>query len=152
MRIATGSDHAGFELKNQLKEHLKELGHIAVDKGAHVFNREDDYPDFGKAVGQSVALGEADLGLCVCGTGIGISIAANKIKGIRAAVVHDVSSAKLARAHNNANVVCFGSRLIGIQTARDALEAFLSTSFEEGRHERRIEKIAQIEKRQNIDG
>jgi ribose 5-phosphate isomerase B len=104
-----------------------------------------DYPDFGAAVGRSVVAGEADFGLCCCGTGIGISIAANKVVGVRAGAVHDVSSARLARGHNNANVICFGARLIGPVTAMDALDAFLASSFDGGRHQLRIEKISRLE-------
>jgi ribose 5-phosphate isomerase B len=104
-----------------------------------------DYPDYGAAVGRAVVTGEAELGVCCCGTGIGISIAANKIAGVRAAVVHDVTSATLARAHNDANVVCFGSRMIGTAVATDALDAFLTASFLGGRHARRIEKIELLE-------
>jgi ribose 5-phosphate isomerase B len=107
-----------------------------------------DYPDFGAAVGQSVVSGDTDLGVCVCGTGMGIAIAANKVHGVRAAVVRDVSSARLAREHDNANVICFGARLVGIVVAIDALEMFLRSEFEGGRHLRRIEKIAALEERQ----
>jgi ribose 5-phosphate isomerase B len=104
-----------------------------------------DYPDYGAAVGRSVVSGDATFGVCVCGTGIGIGIAANKVPGVRAAVVHDVSSARLARVHNNANVICFGARLVGPVVATDALEAFLLGEFAGGRHLRRIEKITALE-------
>lgn len=144
MRIAVGSDHAGFVLKELLAKHLVDTGHSVNDLGTH---SEDpvDYPDFGAAVGRSVVAGEADFGLCCCGTGIGISIAANKVVGVRAGAVHDVSSARLARGHNNANVICFGARLIGPVTAMDALDAFLASSFDGGRHQLRIEKISRLE-------
>ena len=140
MRIAAGSDHAGYHLKQQLADHLRELGHEVLDLGAHSTDRVD-YPDYGAAVGRAVAGGEADLGLCVCGSGIGISIAANKVPGIRAAVVHDVTSGRLARQHNDANVVCVGERLTGPEVAKDAVEAFLAAEFEGGRHAGRVQKL-----------
>jgi ribose 5-phosphate isomerase B len=140
MRIAVGSDHAGFHMKQALAEHLRDAGHEVVDCGTHSEDRVD-YPDFGAAVGRSVAAGEADGGLCVCGTGIGIAIAANKIPGIRAAVVHDATSARLSREHNDANVICLGERLIGPAVARDALDAWMGASFEGGRHEGRVAKL-----------
>ena len=145
MRVALGSDHAGYELKAHLVATLEQWGYDVVDLGTE--NGEDsvDYPDFGEAVGRAVASGDADLGVAVCGSGIGIAIAANKVAGVRAAVVHDVSSARLARAHNDANVVCFGARLMGPTTALDSLDAFLATGFDAGRHLRRIAKIDRLE-------
>jgi ribose 5-phosphate isomerase B len=147
VRVSAGSDHAGFELKGLLIEHLAFLGHEVLDLGTHS-PEPVDYPDFGAAVGQSVVSGDTNLGVCVCGTGMGIAIAANKVHGVRAAVVRDVSSARLAREHDNANVICFGARLVGIVVAMDALEMFLRSEFEGGRHLRRIEKIAALEERQ----
>jgi len=144
MRVAAGSDHAGFGLKRLLSERLVSLGHEVVDLGT--FSEESvDYPDFGAAVGRSVVSGATDFGLCVCGTGIGIAMAANKLPGVRAAVVHDVTSARLAREHNDANVICFGARLVGVEEASDSLEMFLSSRFAGGRHLLRIEKIAALE-------
>lgn len=140
MRVATGSDHAGYRLKGRLAGRLAELGHEVVDLGAHGEDRVD-YPDFGAAVGRAVAGGEADLGVCVCGSGIGIAMAANKISGVRAAVVHDATSAALARRHNDANVVCFGQRLMDDGSALAALDAFLDASFEGGRHAGRVAKL-----------
>ncbi|MCY4630728.1 MAG: ribose 5-phosphate isomerase B [bacterium] len=140
MRVATGSDHAGYHLKELIAERLAERGHEVVDLGAHSEDRVD-YPDYGAAVGRAVAGGGADLGVCVCGSGIGIAMAANKISGIRAAVVHDATSAALARQHNDANVVCFGQRLIDGGTALVALDAFLDASFEGGRHTGRVAKL-----------
>ena len=144
VRYAIGSDHAGRYLKDLLGEHLVALGHEVVDLGTNS-DEPVDYPDFGAAVGRAVMAGDADFGLCVCGTGIGIAIAANKIRGVRAAVVHDVSSARLAREHNDANIICFGGRLISSVVATDALDAFLATSFGGGRHIPRLAKIAQLE-------
>jgi ribose 5-phosphate isomerase B len=140
MRIAVGSDHAGFHLKLQLADHIKVLGHEVVDLGADTAESVD-YPDYGAAIGRCVAGGEADLGIGVCGSGIGICMAAGKVPGVRAATVHDVTSARLARAHNDANVMCVGERFTGAQVAIDAVEAFLGTEFEGGRHARRVAKI-----------
>ncbi len=144
MKIAVGSDHAGFVLKQQLIEYLKESNYEVINCGTDSTDSVD-YPIFGEKVGRIVANNEADLGLCICGTGIGISIAANKVRGIRAAVAHDFSSAKLAREHNNANIICFGARLIGTEVAKDALDIFLNAKFLGGRHLRRIEEISEME-------
>ena len=140
MQIAIGADHAGYVLKNALAEHLRAGGHEVLDLGTHTADRVD-YPDFGAAVGRVVAEGGADLGVCVCGSGIGIAIAANKVPGVRAATVHDVTSAHLAREHNDANVVCVGERLIGHDVAKEAIDAFLAARFEGGRHAARVAKI-----------
>ncbi len=145
MRIAIGADHAGFALKTQLVEFLVAGGHEIDDLGTSS-DESVDYPDFGAAVGRAVAGGGAEVGVCVCGTGIGISIAANKIPGVRAAVVHDVTSARMAKEHNDANVVCLGARLVGPQVAVEALDTFLSSSWQAGRHERRITKITALER------
>ena len=139
-RIAAGADHAGVQLKDELVAHLRELGHEVTDCGTHDTERVD-YPDYGEAVARKVATGEVELGLCVCGTGIGIAMAANKVPGVRAATVHDVTSARLTRQHNDANVICLGERLIGPEAAREALESFLEATFEEGRHVPRVAKI-----------
>ena len=145
MKIALGADHAGFELKQQLASALHDWGHEIVDLGTHEAQTSVDYPDFGAAVGNCVAKGEAELGVAICGSGVGISIAANKIPGIRAALVHDVTSARLAREHNHANVLCMGARLIGFAVASDALAAWLDASPSGGRHLGRIEKISQLD-------
>ncbi len=140
MRVAVGSDHAGFHLKTALAGHLEELGHEVVDCGTHSTDRVD-YPDYGAAVGRVVVAGDADGGLCVCGSGIGIAMAANKIAGCRAATVHDATSARLAREHNDANVICLGERLVGPEVAKEALDAWLGASFDGGRHVGRIAKL-----------
>lgn len=140
MRIAIGADHAGFTLKVQIAEHLRGAGHDVVDLGTHSAERVD-YPDFGAAVGRAVTDGTAELGVCICGSGIGIAIAANKIPGVRAATVHDVTSAHLAREHNDANVVCVGERLTGADVAKEAVDAFVAARFEGGRHSGRVAKI-----------
>ena len=145
MRVAFGSDHAGFALKEVLKADLERRGHVVTDLGTTDAERRVDYPDFGAAVGRAVAGGRADLGVCTCGSGIGIAMAANKIPGIRAAVVHDVTTATLARRHNHANVVCLGSRVVGVAVAVDALGAFLDAT-EEPRHDGRIAKLADLDR------
>ena len=139
-RIAVGSDHAGFGLKSTLADLLRKAGHEVVDFGAHD-RTSVDYPDFGTAVAKSVVAGDVDLGVCVCGSGIGISIAANRVGGARAALVHDVTSARLSREHNDANIICFGERLIGVEVAIEALEVFLATPFAGGRHQPRVDKL-----------
>jgi len=146
MRIAVGSDHAGFEMKTDLARHLTSSGHEVLDQGTHSTDRVD-YPDFGEAVARSVAQGEAELGVVVCGSGNGIAMAANKVPGARAAVAHDVTSARMARAHNEANVLALGERFIGPQVALDALDAFIATDFDGGRHTARVAKLAQLDRR-----
>ena len=141
MRIALGSDHAGYDLKALLVATLGEWGHDVLDVGTVNATDSVDYPDFGAAVGHAVAPGRAELGVAVCGSGIGISIAANKVPGIRAALAHDATSARLAREHNHANVLCLGARLIGPPVAVDALEAWLKAVPAQGRHLGRIEKL-----------
>ncbi len=139
--IAVASDHAGFDLKEVLKRDLQEAGNAVLDLGTNS-TASVDYPDFGKALADAVAGGRAQKGVLVCGTGIGISIAANRNPRIRAAVVHDVTSARLSRQHNDANVVAFGARLIGTEVAREALKVFLTTTFEGGRHAGRVAKLS----------
>ncbi len=144
MKIAVASDHGGFHMKVALAEHLRSAGHEVIDLGTD--NTDSvDYPDFGAALGRSVASGDAERGIGICGSGIGICIAANKIPGIRGATVHDVTSARLSRLHNDANVVCLGERFTGPQVAVDAVDAFLATEFEGGRHARRVQKINDLD-------
>ena len=143
VRIAVGADHAGYGLKQALAEHLRASGHDVTDCGTHSDDRVD-YPDFGAAVGRAVAAGDADLGVCVCGSGNGIAMAANKVAGVRAAVAYDVTSARLARAHNDANVLCIGERLTGAEVAQEALDAWLGASFAGGRHEARVVKLDRL--------
>jgi len=139
--IAVASDHAGFDLKEILKRDLQEAGHDVLDLGTDS-TQSVDYPDFGIAMADAVASGQAEKGVLVCGTGIGISMAANRNPKVRAALVHDVTSARLSRQHNDANVVAFGQRLIGTETAREALKVFLDTKFEGGRHAGRVAKLS----------
>ena len=148
MRIAVGSDHAGYALKSEIIGHLAEAGHEVLDLGTDSAEVSVDYPVFGRAVGEAVAGGRAERGVCVCGTGIGIGIAANKVDGIRAAVVHDTTTDLLARHHNDANVVSLGERTTGRAEAIDAVDAFVTTDFDGGRHQRRIDQITDIERQQ----
>lgn len=143
-RIALGADHAGFPLKEKLREFLRQAGYSCQDLGT--WSTESvDYPEFARAVGKSVAAGQSDLGVLVCGTGIGMSIAANKVPGIRAAVVHDASTARMAHEHNDANVVTMGGRLLADAAAWEALQSFLAARFAGGRHQRRIDEIAAMD-------
>jgi ribose 5-phosphate isomerase B len=139
--IAVASDHAGFDLKEILKRDLQQAGLEVLDLGTNS-TQSVDYPDFGRAMADAVASGKAARGVLVCGTGIGISMAANRNPKVRAALVHDVTSARLSRLHNDANVVAFGQRLIGTETAREALKVFLGTEFEGGRHAGRVAKLS----------
>ncbi len=144
MKIYIGADHAGFPLKETLRDYVKEKGHEVIDLGT--FSEESvDYPDLAREVGEKVRENKDTLGVLVCGTGIGVSIAANKLKGIRAANVHDVNEATLSRQHNNANVVTVGARTLQPQMAKDIVDAFLTTPFEGGRHQARVDKITAIE-------
>ncbi|MBL8646729.1 MAG: ribose 5-phosphate isomerase B [Sphingosinicella sp.] len=139
--IAIGSDHAGYVLKSAVADWLKEAGHEVLDLGTNG-GESVDYPDFGRAVGEAVASGRAEKGVVVCGSGIGISIAANRVKGARAALCMNGLMARLSRQHNDANILALGERLIGIETARDCLNEFLNTPFEGGRHQRRVDKLS----------
>jgi ribose 5-phosphate isomerase B len=139
-KIAVASDHAGLELKDALKAVLTAQGHDVLDLGTHG-PESVDYPDYGDRMAQAILAGEAETGVLVCGSGIGISIAANRHRGIRAALCHDTTSARLSRLHNDANVLALGARLIGPEVARDCLEIFLSTAFEGGRHAGRVGKL-----------
>ncbi|MFQ3580891.1 MAG: ribose 5-phosphate isomerase B [Chloracidobacterium sp.] len=145
MKVALGSDHAGFAGKEAAKRVLERLGVAYEDFGTQTDTESVDYPDYARAVGEAVAKQDAQCGLLFCGTGIGIGIAANKIPGIRAAVVHDVETARLAREHNDANVMAMGVRNANPDMLPEVIETFLKTAFAGGRHARRIEKIAALE-------
>lgn len=142
--IAVGSDHAGFHLKTALVSYLSELGYEVVDVGTYSQERVD-YPHFGAAVGRLVASGEVDRGVLVCGSGQGVCMAANKIAGVRAGVVRDSHDAEMIRRHNDANVACFGERVTDVATATAALEVFLDTDFEGGRHQPRVDQLAALD-------
>lgn len=144
MKIAMGADHGGYLLKDALKEYLGSRGHVVEDVGTQGPGSVD-YPDFAREVGARVADGRAECGVLVCGTGIGISIAANKVRGVRAALVSSVTTARLAAEHNNANVLCLGGRLIASELATEIVQAWLDTEFEV-RHQRRLDMIAALER------
>jgi RpiB/LacA/LacB family sugar-phosphate isomerase len=149
VKVAFASDHPGFDLKERLKARAAELGHEVVDLGA---NSRDpvDYPDFGAACGRAVAGGDAERGVVICGSGIGISIAANKVPGCRAALCHDHFTAEMARRHNDANVLALGARVVGEGVALDALETFLATPFDGGRHAARVEKLSALDQAHGV--
>jgi len=138
--VAFAADHAGFELKQALIRELQAAGGVAIDLGTHSTDSVD-YPDMGEAMAKCLAEGRATRGVIVCGTGIGIAIAANRHRHVRAAVCHDVTSARFTRLHNDANVLALGARLVGIEVAKDCLRTFLETEFEGGRHARRVAKL-----------
>lgn len=144
MKIAIGCDHGGLEHKNAIAEHLKERGFEVKDFGIYE-QVSVDYPDIAVQVAASIKSGESELGILVCGTGIGMSLAANKVKGIRAAAVSEHFSAKYTRLHNNSNILCLGGRVIGVGTALELVDLFVDTEFEGGRHAKRVDKITAIE-------
>ncbi|HYF00860.1 MAG TPA: ribose 5-phosphate isomerase B [Planctomycetota bacterium] len=140
MKIAVGADHAGFPAKEELKTLIRALGHVPIDKGTNA-ETSVDYPDYAKAVGEAVRAGEAERGVLVCGTGIGMCIGANKVPGVRAAVVWDEKSTELSRRHNDANVFCAGARLMPVVRIAELLKLWLNTPFEGGRHQKRVDKL-----------
>jgi ribose 5-phosphate isomerase B len=144
-RIAIGSDHAGFSVKEMIRRFLETAGYPVSDLGTSS-EESVDYPDYGKAIGERVVSKQADLGIAVCGTGIGISIAANKVPGVRAALAHDINTARLAREHNDANVLALGGRVVTGEAAVEMVQVFLTTAYLGGRHQHRLDKIAAIEK------
>jgi ribose 5-phosphate isomerase B len=149
MRISIGADHAGFELKQKIKAHLEQRG-IAVEDEGTASTESVDYPDYARKVGEAVAHKEADLGVLVCGSGIGMAIAANKVPGIRAANVSTEYEAEKSREHNDANVVTLGARILNEQQAVAIVDTFLKTQFSGGRHQKRVDKIAAIERQERL--
>jgi len=145
MRVAIGSDHAGFDQKERLKAYLAQEGHEVVDLGTSSSAESVDYPDFAEKVARSVATGETERGVLVCGTGIGMAMAANKVDGVRAANVTDPQFAELAREHNDANVVAVSGRFVPVEVNEEILDVFLGTPFGGDRHQRRVDKIGGIE-------
>lgn len=145
MKIAIANDHAAVEMKNEIMAYLKELGHEVINYGTDT-NESCNYPEFGERVGRAVVDGEADCGVLICGTGVGISIAANKVNGVRAAVCSDATTAHLVKEHNNANIIAFGARIVGLETAKDIVKSYLDAEFMGGRHQTRIDMIHEIEK------
>ena len=149
MRIALGTDHAGFELRQKIARVLADLGHDVEDVGAHTYDPQDDYPDFARLVAEAVAAGEVERGVLVCGSGVGASVAANKVAGVRAAMCHDTYSAHQGVEHDDMNVLCIGARVIGEELAREVVASFLGAAFSgEERHLRRLAKIKAIESAQ----
>ena len=144
MKIAIGNDHVAVEMKNHIKKYLEDKGHEIVNFGTDT-NERCDYPIYGKIVADAVASGECERGILICGTGIGISLAANKVKGIRAAVCSESYSARLTRQHNDANIIAFGARVVGTATAEMIVDEFISTEYDGGRHQKRIDMITAIE-------
>lgn len=148
MRIAIGADHAGFMMKEELAAEIRKLGHDLLDVGAHHEDPSDDYPDFAEAVGKALMEGKAERGVLICGSGVGVSVAANKMPGIRAAVCHDAYSAHQGVEHDNMNVLVLGSRIIGPELARELVRTYLAARFtNEERHCRRLAKVDDIEHR-----
>ena len=147
MKIAIGNDHSAVEMKNEIKAFLESKGYEVIDEGTNT-TESCDYPIYGEKVGRAVVDGEADLGIAICGTGLGISLAANKVKGIRAAVCSEPFTAKMARAHNNCNILAFGARVVGPELAKMIVETWLDTDFEGGRHQRRVDLIMEIENKE----
>ena len=145
-KIAIGSDHAGFESKEKAKTELSDLGVEVIDKGTDSLDSVD-YPDFGAAVARAVASGEVDRGVLICGSGIGISIAANKVAGARAALCWNEETARLARQHNDANILCFGGRFVTPEVAATMVRVFLETDFAGGRHAERVAKLSALDQR-----
>ena len=143
MKITIGADHGGYLLKNLIVDHLKNNGHEVQDCGTNTSDSVD-YPNFAKEVTSSITSETAELGILVCGSGIGMSMAANKVNGIRAALCFNAYMGRMTRAHNNANVLCLGERVLGSGTALDIVDAFVNTQFEGGRHQRRIDKLTAI--------
>ncbi|MCI8984274.1 MAG: ribose 5-phosphate isomerase B [Hungatella sp.] len=146
MKIAIGNDHAAVEMKLAIKAHLEGRGIEVADMGTGS-SESCDYPVYGERVGRAVASGEADLGIAICGTGVGISMAANKVKGIRACVCSEPCTARLSRMHNNSNVLAFGARIIGVEMAKMITDAWLDAEYEGGRHQRRVDQLTEIENR-----
>ena len=145
-KIAMGNDHSAVEMKEAIKAYVEQKGYEVIDFGTNS-SESCDYPVYGEKVGRAVASGEADYGIAICGTGVGISLAANKVKGIRACVCSEPYTAKLSRVHNNSNVLAFGARVVGSELAKMITEAWLDAEFEGGRHERRVNMIMEIENR-----
>lgn len=146
MNIALGVDHGGFALKPIVADEIRKLGHTIVDCGAYAYDARDDYPDYARAVGTAIQQGKAERGILVCGSGVGVSIAATKMRGIRAALCHDTYSARQGVEHDNMNVLCLGARVIGDELARELVRAFLTARFDANeRYQRRLNKVLEIE-------
>ena len=145
MRIGIGNDHSAVEMKKEVMKFLQDLGYEVINYGTDS-TESCDYPVYGEKVGRAVVAKEVDLGILICGTGVGISLAANKVKGVRAVVCSEPYSARLSRQHNNTNILAFGARVVGIELAKMIIEEWLNAEFEGGRHQRRVDMIMDIEK------
>ena len=148
MKIGIGNDHAALEMKNQVMEYLEEKGYEVINYGTNT-PESCNYPEFGEKVGRAVVSGEVDCGILICGTGVGISLAANKVKGVRAVVCSEPYSAKLSKQHNNTNILAFGARVVGIELAKMIIDEWLGAEFEGGRHQTRVDLIMAIENKDN---
>ncbi|MDE0591848.1 MAG: ribose 5-phosphate isomerase B [Dehalococcoidia bacterium] len=150
MKVAIGADHGGYELKSDMTKVLESLGHKVLDKGAHDFDAEDDFPDFAAPVAASVQSGDAERGIVICGSGVGAAIAANKYSGVRAGLCHDTYSAGQGVRHDDMNVLCMGARVVGVALAEDLVKSFMAANLEvdEPRFQRRLDKVTAIEKDQ----
>ena len=153
MKVAIGADHGGYTLKSDMVRVLESLGHDVIDKGAHSFDAEDDFPDFAAPVAEAVQTGDAERGIILCGSGVGACIAANKFPGVRAGLCHDTYSAAQGVRHDDMNVLCLGARVVGVALAEDLVTSFLGASLEsEPRFQRRLDKVAAIENEQMSHG
>ena len=146
MKLGIGNDHVGYEMKLEIKAYLEAKGHEVIDYGAYSSERSD-YPVYGEKVARAIVSGECDAGILICGTGVGISVSANKVHGIRAAVCSEPVTAALSKRHNNANIIAFGARIVGIEMAKAIVDAWLSAEFEGGRHAHRVGLLMDIENR-----
>ena len=146
MKIGSGNDHAAVEMKKEIMAYLESMGYEVVNYGTDE-SASCNYPEFGEKVGRAVVDGDVDCAVLICGTGVGISIAANKVTGVRAAVCSDTATARLVKQHNNANIIAFGQRIVGIELAKDIVKAYLEAEFEGGRHQTRVDMIHEIENR-----
>lgn len=147
MKIVIGNDHTALEMKEEIRAYVESKGYEVIDVGTNG-HESCDYPEFGEKVGRAVAAGEADYGIAICGTGIGIGIAAGKVKGVRVCTCSEPYSARLSRLHNDTNVLTFGARVIGVEMAKMIVDEWLDNSYEGGRHKRRVDQLMEIEKRQ----
>lgn len=147
MKIGIGNDHSAVELKQQIKAYIESMGHEVVNYGVDT-TESCNYPEIGERVGRAVAAHEVDCAVLICGTGVGISIAANKVNGVRAAVCSDTTTAHLVKEHNNANIIAFGARIVGVEKAKDIVKAYLEAEFMGGRHATRVAMLSEIEERE----
>ena len=149
MKLVIGNDHAAVELKNEIKAYLEEKGHEVINIGTDTHD-SCNYPEYGEKAGRMVAAGEVDGGVLICGTGVGISLAANKVKGVRACVCSEPYSARMSKQHNNSNIIAFGARVIGVETAKMIVDEWLNAKYEGGRHQVRVDMLTEIEQTQGL--